>query len=125
MGEEQIGQRCAADEVGRDRAAGRAQPAAGLFPDGVAERGGQELKGAQNDQVQRQELFDGGEGVGGAVRAGRDGSGMRAPARAAGDGLKILGPEVIGESPEQIFDRVEERFDPHATPPTDPPDSPS
>ena len=48
--------------------AGCAQPASSVFADRVGKRGGQELKCAEDNQVQRHELFDSGQGVGRTIR---------------------------------------------------------
>ena len=100
---EQIGERGTADEVGWHGTAGRTQPASGIFAHGVTESGGQELKCAENDQVQRHEFLDGGKRIGGAVGMGRHGGGMRSPSWASGNGSEILGPEMICQAAEQVF----------------------
>ena len=51
IGVEEIGQGGAADEIRGNIAAGSAQPAVGVLTDGVGAGGGQELEGAQDDEV--------------------------------------------------------------------------
>ena len=83
----------------------------GVAADGIGAGGGQELERTEYHEVKSHEFLDGGEGIGCAVRPGRNRGRVR-PARGAARGRgEIPGPEVIGQAAEQIFHGGEKRLD--------------